>query len=115
MMMSNGIYFGGFFTAINSFIREKFSEGLDRAIFGEHTLLMNSITPFFLCYIFKGQSYLAQQRVRAFTDKIQKDKLVWDTFEKFYRMNQEIQLKDIPSLESLIKDIFIDKTILLTK
>ncbi|MHA2088064.1 MAG: tetratricopeptide repeat protein, partial [Promethearchaeota archaeon] len=31
--------FGGFFTAINSFINEKFSEGLDRASFGEYTLL----------------------------------------------------------------------------
>ncbi|MHA2120371.1 MAG: hypothetical protein ACW990_04100, partial [Promethearchaeota archaeon] len=35
--------FGGFFTAINSFINEKFSEGLDRAMFGNYTLLMNSV------------------------------------------------------------------------
>jgi tetratricopeptide (TPR) repeat protein len=102
--------FGGFFTAINSFISEKFSEGLDRAIFGKHTLLMKSISPFFMCYVFKGQSYLAQQRFRYFIEKIQNDELVWQTFIKFHKLNREIQVKDIPSLESLIKDIFIDKS-----
>ncbi len=103
--------FGGFFTAINSFISEKFSEGLDRATFGEHTLLMNSVSPFLMCYVFKGQSYLAQQRIRYFIDKIQNDELVWQTFKKFYQLNKEIQLKDIPSLEPLINRIFMDKII----
>jgi len=103
--------FGGFFTTINAFINEKFSEGLDRAIFGEHTLLMNPLPPFFICYVFKGQSYSAQHRVRYFIDKIQNDELVWQTFNKFNQVNKEIQFKDIPSLEPLINEIFIDKTI----
>ncbi|MFX1316994.1 MAG: tetratricopeptide repeat protein [Promethearchaeota archaeon] len=103
--------FGGFFTAINSFIKEKFSEGLDRATFGEHTLLMHSVSPFFMCYVFKGQSYLAQQRISYFIEKIQNDEDIWQNFKQFFQLNKEIQSKDIPSLESLIKDIFIDKTI----
>ncbi len=103
--------FGGFFTAINSFINEKFSEGLDRATFGEHTLLMNSVPPFFICYVFKGQSYLAQQRIRYFIDKIQRDEDIWQNFKNFYKLNKEIQLKDIPSIEPLISEIFITKTI----
>jgi tetratricopeptide (TPR) repeat protein len=103
--------FGGFFTAINSFISEKFSEGLDRATFGEHTLLMNSVTPFFMCYVFKGQSYSAQQRIQYFIEKIQNDEEIWQIFKKFHKLNKEIQLKDIPSLEPLINEIFIDKII----
>ncbi|MHA1883586.1 MAG: tetratricopeptide repeat protein [Promethearchaeota archaeon] len=103
--------FGGFFSAINSFISEKFSEGLDRASFGDHTLLMNSISPFLMCYVYKGQSYLAQQRINYFIDELKNDKAVWETIENFYQINKEFQVKDIPSLESLIKDIFIDKTI----
>jgi len=103
--------FGGFCTTINSFINEKFSEGLDRATFGEHTLLMNSVAPFFICYVFKGQSYLAQQRIRYFIEKRQNDKEIWQNFKKFYRLNKEIQLKDVPSLEPLINEIFMDKTI----
>ncbi|MFX0018546.1 MAG: tetratricopeptide repeat protein [Promethearchaeota archaeon] len=100
---------GGFLTAINSFIGELFSEGLDRASFGEHTLLMSSLSPFFMCYIFKGQSYSAKHRIKFFINEIQRNKDVWETFKKYYKMNQEIQLKDIPALESLIIDIFIDK------
>jgi len=103
--------FGGFFTAINSFINEKFSEGLDRAIFGDHTLLMESVSPFFMCYVFKGQSYAAQHRIRYFIEKIQKDEPIWQTFENYYQINKEVQLKDIPSLDPLIKEIFIDKSI----
>ncbi len=103
--------FGGFFTAINSFINEKFSEGLDRAIFGDHTLLMNSVSPFMICYVYKGQSYSAQNRIKSFINEIQSDKDIWDTFEKFYKLNKEVQLMDIPSLKSLIEEIFIDKTI----
>ncbi|MHA2008410.1 MAG: tetratricopeptide repeat protein [Promethearchaeota archaeon] len=104
--------FGGFLSAINTFMDEMFSEGLDRVIFGEHTLVMNSISPFFMCYIFKGQSYQAQRRVRYFIDKIQRNKDVWETFNKFHQMNKEIQLADIPALQPLITEIFIDKTII---
>ncbi|MHA2394398.1 MAG: tetratricopeptide repeat protein [Promethearchaeota archaeon] len=102
---------GSFFTAINSFINEKFSEGLDRATFGEHTLLMNSVSPFLMCYVYKGQSYSAQQRIRYFIDELQKDKDTWQTFRDFYRLNKEIQVKDIPSLEPMITKIFIDKSV----
>ena len=102
---------GGFLSAINSFIGEMFSEGLDRASFGDHTLLINPVPPFFMCYVFKGQSYLAQHRIRYFIDKLQNDEPVWQTFNKFNQVNREIQLKDIPSLEPLINEIFIRKTI----
>ena len=63
--------FGGFLSAVNSFSDEIFSQGLDRAIFGEYTIIMNAISPFIVCYLFKGQSFLAQQRMKHFVDKIQ--------------------------------------------
>jgi tetratricopeptide (TPR) repeat protein len=103
--------FGGFFSAINSFISEKFSEGLNRATFGEYTLLLNYISPFLMCYIFKGQSYSAQTRINYFINKIQKDEPIWQTFERFYKLNKEVQLIDVPSLEPLISDTFIKKNI----
>ncbi|MHA2399132.1 MAG: tetratricopeptide repeat protein [Promethearchaeota archaeon] len=106
--------FGGFLTAVNTFSDEMFSKGLDRASFGDYTLFMNAASPFLVCYLFKGQSYSAQQRIRYFLDKLQSNQEVWQAFEKYYQMNQEIQLKDIPSLEPLIKEVFIDKKIGLT-
>ncbi|MFX0042065.1 MAG: tetratricopeptide repeat protein [Candidatus Hodarchaeota archaeon] len=102
---------GGFITAISSFSDEMFSEGLNRAIFGQHTILMRSVPPFLVCYLFKGQSYIAQQKLVYFVQNIQKDKSLWQTFIKFYQTKQEIQSKDIPSLEPLIFDIFINRNI----
>ncbi|MFX0007470.1 MAG: tetratricopeptide repeat protein [Promethearchaeota archaeon] len=102
--------FGGFFTAINAFIHETFSEGLERASFGEHTLLMNSVSPFLMCYVYKGQSYTAQNRIKSFINEIKSNKELWKTFEKYYQMNKKIDMRDIPSLEPLITKIFINKS-----
>jgi len=103
--------FGGFLSTIDYFIKEMFSEGLDRAVFGDHTLLMKSIPPFFISYIFKGNSYYALQKVEYFIDHIQKEEDIWQNLLKFFQINQSIQLKDIPLLDSLITEIFIAKSI----
>ncbi|MFW9773960.1 MAG: tetratricopeptide repeat protein, partial [Candidatus Thorarchaeota archaeon] len=103
--------FGGFFTAINTFINEIFSQGLDRASFGEYTLLMNSISPFLMCYVYKGQSYSAQNRIKSFIKEIKSNKELWDDFNKFYHMNRKINIRDIPTLEPLIQEIFIQKNL----
>ncbi|MFX0024132.1 MAG: tetratricopeptide repeat protein [Candidatus Hermodarchaeota archaeon] len=104
--------FSGFFTAINTFINEVFSEGLDRASFGEYTLLMNSVSPFLICYLYKGQSYSAQNRIKSFLMKIKSNKQLWDDFNKFYQMNRKIHIRDVPSLEALIQEIFIQKNLI---
>ncbi len=102
--------FGGFFTAINAFINEKFSEGLERASFGDHTLIMNSVSPFLMCYVYKGQSYSAQNRMKSFINEMKSNKELWETFERYHEMNKKINMRDIPSLEPLITKIFIEKS-----
>ena len=102
---------GGFLTAVNSFSGEIFSEGLDRASFGQYTLLMKPISPFSVCYLFKGQTYLAQKRLQIFIESIQNNKEIWQTILKFHQERQIIQIKDIPGLEPLITDTFITKNI----
>jgi len=103
--------FGGFLTAVNSFSDEMFSEGLNRANFGEYTIIMNSLHPFLVCYLFKGQSYLAQQKVKKFIDNVKKDKNIWKTFNEFNQSSRVVQLKDVPFLGSLITEIFLEKSI----
>ncbi len=103
--------FGGFLTTIDYFIREMFSEGLDRAIFGEYTLLMKSIPPFFISYIFKGDSYYAHQKINYFIAHIQKEDVIWQNLLKSFHVSKSIHLKDIPLLESLITEIFTTKSI----
>jgi len=107
--------FGGFLTTIDYFIKEMFSEGLDRAVFGDYTLLMKSIPPFFIIYVFKGDSYYALQRIHYFTDKIQTNTSIWNNLIKRFQQNKSIQLEDIPSFDLLLRTTFIEKNIPIKK
>ena len=105
--------FSGFLTTMDYFIREMFSERLDRAKFGEYTLLMKSIPPFFVSYIFKGDSYYALQKINYFIDHIQKEESIWQNLMKSYQINKILHIKENPLLESLITDIFVKKNVVL--
>jgi tetratricopeptide (TPR) repeat protein len=98
-----------FLTAFSTFSEEVFSKGLDRAKFGDDLILMQSIGPFSICYVFKGQTYPATQRLEQFTEQIQNTAPVWKTLENFYETSQVLELKDSPKLESIITEIFITK------
>lgn len=98
--------FGSFLSALTSFSDEFFSEGLDRVKFGQQTVLMRSNKPFLICYLFKGQSYKAIQKIDKFASLIHKDTSVQKTLDKYYQRGQILELKDFPFLESLIKGIF---------
>ncbi len=72
---------------------------------------MKSIPPFFISYIFKGDSYYAIQKVNYFIEKIQKEVSIWQKLLKSFQKNQYIHLNDVPLLESLISELFITKNI----
>jgi len=101
--------FSSFLSAFTSFSSEFFVKGLDRAKFGEDFILMQSVGPFSICYLFKGQTYPVTQRLTRFTEQIQSTMSIWQTLETFYKTSQVLELKDNPSLDSLITEIFIDK------
>ncbi|MHA1930989.1 MAG: tetratricopeptide repeat protein [Promethearchaeota archaeon] len=103
--------FSGFLTAFNSISDEIFAVGLDRAKFGQNTVLMESVANFFVCYLFKGQTYVAQQKLRKFSEQIQNSAQVVDTLNKYYETSQVLELKDLPSLGSLVTEIFISDTL----
>jgi tetratricopeptide (TPR) repeat protein len=100
---------GGFLTTINYIISEVFSEGLDRAVFGHYTLLMLPAHPFLACYIFKGDSYFAHHKIKNFLDSIQNDSVIWQSLQNYFQKSKSVKLDDIPSLELLIKEIFVEK------
>ncbi|MHA2123834.1 MAG: tetratricopeptide repeat protein [Promethearchaeota archaeon] len=101
--------FGGFLGAFNSISAEIFSEGLDRAKFGQHTVLMKNIADFAFCYLFKGQTYIAQQKLLKFVENFQKNISMMDTLNKYNQTSQVIELKDFPFLEGYIREIFANE------
>lgn len=99
--------FGGFLSTIDYFIKEVFSEGLDRAVFGKYTLLMKSISPFFISYVFKGDSYYALKKLERFKDRLQKEEEIWNGLLNNFEKNISIHLEDDPLFKSLINETFI--------
>jgi len=106
---SNDELFGSFLTAFMSFSNEFFTEGLDRAIFGQYTVLMKTISKYSICYLYKGQTYLAQKKLGYFIERLQNVPSIMQTLDKFYETSQVIELKDFPFLEGFITEIFTSK------
>jgi hypothetical protein len=99
--------FSNFLSAFSSFSDEFFSKGLDRAKFGDDTLLMQSVDSYSVGYLYKGQTYPAKQKLTKFTESIQETTPIWQTLDKFYKTSQVADVKDLPQIETLIKDIFV--------
>jgi tetratricopeptide (TPR) repeat protein len=100
-----------FLSAFNSFSSELFSRGLDRAKFGEHMILIQSVNSFSICYLFKGQTYSARQKLSEFTEQLRTTNTIWQTLNKFYKTSRVVELKDLPPLESLIANIFVSQSV----
>lgn len=104
-----GDLISGFLSAFDSFSGELFAKRLDRAKFGDYTILMQSVNPFSVCYLFKGQTYLAKQKLTKFVDSIKSSIKIWESINKYYKTNRVVELKDHPSIEALINEIFVKK------
>ena len=66
----HNLMFSSFMTAFNAFSDEMFAKTLDRIKIGENTILVNSINELIICYIIKGQSYPAQQKLIKLSNEI---------------------------------------------
>ena len=105
--------FSGFLSAFNSFSDEIFKKGFDRAVFGDYSILMNSIENFMIAYIFLGQSYLAKQRFSKFTEKIQNTDAIQEKLIHSKNTGLVLYPKDIPELEAQINEIFVQKELII--
>jgi len=105
----------GFLTTIDYFIKETFSQGLDRAVFGNYTLLLKYLQPFYITYIFSGDSYYALQRIKYFTENLKTQQDIWGILLRNFEKGKSVHLEDIPVLETLISDIFIQRNVELNK
>ncbi|MFW9818452.1 MAG: tetratricopeptide repeat protein [Candidatus Thorarchaeota archaeon] len=99
--------FSGFLSSFDSISKEVFSEGLDRAKFGEYTIIISSFGKFLICYLFKGQSYYAKQKLAYFTDHIKTNSTVEQIFNRFLKNFHTIMIKEYPILKELIMESFL--------
>ncbi|MHA1995478.1 MAG: hypothetical protein ACW97Z_13120 [Candidatus Hodarchaeales archaeon] len=79
---------------------------LDRLRFGENTVLLKDLDQFLICYVFKGQSYSAQQKLRYFSKSIQQNILILESLNLAIGTGTLLVLKDNPILLDLITESF---------
>ncbi|MFW9939694.1 MAG: hypothetical protein ACFFFT_01540 [Candidatus Thorarchaeota archaeon] len=98
--------FSSFMSAFNTFSGEIFSKSIDRIKIGENTILILPIESFLTCYVIKGQSYPAQQKLSRFNDAIKKTGEIWDTLNRAVKTGEILELNNPVSLGNLVKEIF---------
>ncbi|MBY8991578.1 MAG: hypothetical protein KGD58_12545 [Candidatus Lokiarchaeota archaeon] len=98
--------FSSFMSAFNTFSGEIFSKSIDRIKIDENVILMKPIKTFLLCYVIKGQSYPAQQKLTQFSDAIKSDPEIWKALEKSVLTNEVLEVNKPSSLGFIINEIF---------
>jgi tetratricopeptide (TPR) repeat protein len=98
--------FSSFMSAFNTFSSEIFSKSIDRIRIGENTILINSVEPFLACYVIKGQSYPALQKLTRFTEAIKKNSEIWQVLNESIKTSEIIDLDKISTLKTVINEIF---------
>lgn len=99
--------FSSFMSAFNTFSGEIFSRSIDRIKIGENTILINPIEPFLACYVIKGQSYPAQQKLTQFSERIKATIEIWEALKKAAKTSEMLEMDNPPSLGSTVTEIFI--------
>ncbi|MHA2268770.1 MAG: tetratricopeptide repeat protein [Promethearchaeota archaeon] len=99
--------FSSFMSAFNTFIDEIFSKSIDRIRVGENTILINPVETFLACYVIKGQSYLALQKLTRFTKAIRKNAEIWKALNKSVKTSEMLEPDKPSALKSVINEIFL--------
>lgn len=98
---------GDLLSSFSRNIDQIFSDSLDRIKIGEYTVMINPIKLFSICYVFRGQSYSAGQKLNNFAEALKDNKGLMEILNTAVRTGQQIQLSDNPDLEELINESFL--------
>lgn len=99
--------FSSFMSAFNTFTGEIFSKSIDRVKVGDNTILINPVESFLACYVIKGQSYPAQQKLTRFSNTIKATTEIWESLNKAAKISEMLELDNPPSMGNIVNEIFI--------
>jgi hypothetical protein len=99
--------FSSFMSAFNTFTGEIFSKSIDRVKVGDNTILINPVESFLACYVIKGQSYPAQQKLTRFSNTIKATTEIWEALNKAAKISEMLELDNPPSMGNIVNEIFI--------
>ncbi|UCC19839.1 MAG: TIR domain-containing protein [Promethearchaeota archaeon] len=94
-------------SSFNILSDEIFSEALDRVKFLDFTLLMKEVKTLIICYMFKGRTYGALQKLSHFCETLKNNVEILETLNSGVKKTQVMTLNDIPKIEELISESFL--------
>jgi len=98
--------FSSFMSAFNTFSSEIFSKSIDRIKIDENMILIKPIESFLVCYVIKGQSYPALQKLNRFSDAIKWKSDIWEALNKAVQTGETLDLTNPLSLGEVVNEIF---------
>jgi len=98
---------GEFLSSYNIYCDQIFSETFDRVKLGQYTVLINSVEDLFICYLFRGQTYSAQQKVKHFSEILNRNTHLIEIFKSAQNDGRIIQVENNPIIEELIIESFM--------
>ncbi len=102
---------GGFLQAVQRFSHEVFSQAIDRIMFETYKLLIRLKDPLTFCYVYKGQSYSAQQKLDQFIDEMLSRSAVWDPLLEQAKTGRTLDSDSQATLDILLSDLFVGSII----
>ncbi len=98
--------FSSFMSAFNSFSSEIFAKSIDRIKIDENVILIRPVDSYLICYVIKGQSYPALQKLTRFSDAIKWNTEISEALKKSVKTGEELDLNNPASLGVVVNDIF---------
>ncbi len=104
--MIDEMFVGGFLTAIDAFMHQAFATrgSIERIQHQEYTLLLKVEHPLLFCYVFKGQSFTAIQKLDAIIKEIKKSPSIWQALTN--NLGVELGITENELIEELANQVF---------
>ncbi|MHA1201112.1 MAG: tetratricopeptide repeat protein [Candidatus Heimdallarchaeaceae archaeon] len=98
----------GFLTAINTFMKETFKSSghIERIKHQDHTLLIKSQEGLFFCYIFKGRSFFAQNKLSLTLFTLNSKEQLWNSLLSIRKTSKPINEAEFSQISKIVDEIF---------
>ncbi|TFH29946.1 MAG: tetratricopeptide repeat protein [Promethearchaeota archaeon] len=101
---------GGILAAFDSFSSEIFAGVLERAKFGDFSILVKKMSPFIISYIYRGRSYGAQRQFHELINILETNSQIWQFLTDAISHGNLLSSNRIPELNRQIQIIFDPKS-----
>lgn len=107
--MIDEMFVGGFLTAIDAFMHQTFATGgsIERIQHQEYTLLLKVENPLLFCYVFKGQSFTAIQKLDKIIQELKKSETIWSGL--ITNHGEQLSEAEKSLLEELSDQVFLSE------